>query len=220
MLEPKNSKAVQPEDHIRFRCLRCGKCCRHVRNSVMLQSVDGYRLAKYLQMEVADFFEQYADIAFLEDTGYPLFALKVRGAENACIFLKGNRCTVQEAKPQACRLYPFWIEPDDSTRGKTLLYHLSTEHRHHPKGSLIKVKDWMKENLTEDDKAFWTEEWSAMQYLAPLCKRVRENASKRDELSKLLLLYRYFYFDLDVPFQIQHRRNNMTLKHLLEKLTN
>ena len=34
-------------------------------------------------------------------------------ADNACIFLKDNRCSVQEAKPLACRLYPFMVDPNE-----------------------------------------------------------------------------------------------------------
>ena len=217
MDEIRNSRDVKLTDRVRFRCMRCGKCCRHVKNTVILHSIDAYFMAKLLNITVAEFYEQYADTIFLEDTGYPLMVLKAKGKEQSCIFLKGNRCVVQKAKPQVCRLYPFWIEPDDKTQGQTFLYHLSTEQTHHPRGSLIKVKDGMAENLTDDCKAFWKEEWCAMQYLAPLIKEANKTEVRKEELLFLLLEYRYYNFETDKPFHMQHRQNNYALKYQLEQ---
>lgn len=60
----KNSKSISPTDRVRFHCNRCGECCRHVEGSVLLDSLDGYRLAKHLQMEVSDFYLHYGDYSF------------------------------------------------------------------------------------------------------------------------------------------------------------
>ena len=143
MLEIKDSKQVEENEHIRFRCMRCATCCRHVRGSVVIEGLDAYRLAQHLKMEVADFISQYADPFLLdEQLWYPIFSLRVKGNDDSCIFLKGSRCTVQDAKPRTCRLYPFWVEPNEPD-GTTFSYHICFEHRHHPKGSLVRVKDWM-----------------------------------------------------------------------------
>lgn len=40
---------VAPSDRFPFRCRMCGACCRHVRESVPLESLDAFRLAKYLR---------------------------------------------------------------------------------------------------------------------------------------------------------------------------
>ena len=114
MLEIKDSKQVEENEHIRFRCMRCAACCRHVRGSVVIEGLDAYRLAQHLKMEVADFISQYADPFLLdEQLWYPIFSLRVKGNDDSCIFLKGSRCTVQDAKPRTCRLYPFWVEPNE-----------------------------------------------------------------------------------------------------------
>ena len=36
----------------------------------------------------------------------------------------------------------------------TFSYHICFEHRHHPKGSLVRVKDWMDENFEPHDEEF------------------------------------------------------------------
>lgn len=89
-------------------------CCRHVKGSVVIEGLDAYRLARHLGMETADFMSQYTEPFILDDKlWYPIFSLRVKGNEDSCIFLKGTRCTVQEAKPRTCRLYPFWVEPNE-----------------------------------------------------------------------------------------------------------
>ena len=139
MWELKNSKQVEKNEHIRFRCTRCAACCQHVKGSIVIEGLDAYRLARHLGMETADFMSQYTKPFILDDKlWYPIFSLRVKGNEDSCIFLKGTRCTVQEAKPRTCRLYPFWVEPNEPD-GTDFTYHICFEHRHHPKGSLIRV---------------------------------------------------------------------------------
>lgn len=93
----KNTKQVELSDRVRFRCTRCGECCRHVDGVVVIESLDAYNIAKSLGIMVSEFFIDYAEVHFLEDTEYPIFTLKATGKDNACIFLKGNRCTIQNS---------------------------------------------------------------------------------------------------------------------------
>lgn len=93
---------VSPKEHIPFKCVCCGECCRHVRLSVPLESLDVYRMAKHLRdagQDVAsmdDFLERYAEPALLDECGYFVYFLKTEGDDDACIFLKDSRCTVHE----------------------------------------------------------------------------------------------------------------------------
>ena len=91
MLEIKDSKQVEENEHIRFRCMRCATCCRHVRGSVVIEGLDAYRLAQHLKMEVADFISQYADPFLLdEQLWYPIFSLRVKGNDDSCRFPLGH----------------------------------------------------------------------------------------------------------------------------------
>ena len=151
MYEIKNSKKVELTDRVRFRCIRCAECCRNVEGAVVVEVKDAYYLAKHLGITVAEFYDKYTRMFLLEDTGFPIFALETTGKDNACIFLSKKQCTVQNAKPRTCKMYPFWIYPDDNGGFQ---YNFSTERRHHPKGSVVRVKDWMSDNLSEEDKAY------------------------------------------------------------------
>lgn len=211
MWEIKNSKPVKENERIRFRCTRCAACCRHVKGSVVIESLDAYRLAQHLKMEVADFISQYTDPFILDDNlWYPIFSLRTVRDDGACIFLRGSRCSVQDAKPLTCRLYPFWVEPNESD-STDFTYHFCSEHRHHPKGSLIRVKDWMSEYFWHEDWESLKEDFQTMRILAPLMHEAKAQGIDDETILKKLLLHRYLYFSMDEPFLPQHQRNNRIL---------
>lgn len=211
MWELKNSKQVEKNEHIRFRCTRCAACCQHVKGSIVIEGLDAYRLARHLGMETADFMSQYTEPFILDDKlWYPIFSLRVKGNEDSCIFLKGTRCTVQEAKPRTCRLYPFWVEPNEPD-GTDFTYHICFEHQHHPKASLVRVKDWMNKYFWEDDRESLQEDFRTMHILAPLLRRAREYGVENETIFRKVLLNRYLYFSMDEPFLPQQHRNNREL---------
>ena len=97
-----------------------------------LQTRISSTVAKHLGITVSEFYEKYTRMFLLEDVEFPIFTLKVTGKDNACIFLNGKRCSVQDAKPRTCKMYPFWVCPDDKGGFQ---YNFCTEKRHHPRTS-------------------------------------------------------------------------------------
>ena len=59
------AKTVRSKDWVDFRCQRCGACCRHLTEKVMVESLDAYRLVRYLRehgrphMTMEEFFGEY-----------------------------------------------------------------------------------------------------------------------------------------------------------------
>ena len=217
MYEIKNSKQVKLSDKVRFRCIRCGACCRNVEGAVVIEPKDGYYLAKHLGITVSEFYEKYARMFLLEDVEFPIFTLKVMGKDNSCIFLKGKRCSVQTAKPRTCKMYPFWIHPDNEGG---FVYNLSTEQTHHPKGSLIHVKDWMKDNLSEEDKEFLLADAEVMTEIASIYMPIRKIIKDDTPLIKKIIFYRHIFYETDRPFMAQYYENNKLLKQELENMLN
>lgn len=215
MYELKNTKEVQLSDRVRFRCMRCATCCRHIQSTVMIEVKDAFYLAKYLGITAAEFYDRYTEMLLLEDTGFPVFLLKAVGKDNSCVFLKGNRCSVQDVKPRTCKLYPFWVFPDDNGG---FVYNYSTERRHHPKGSLIRVKDWMNDYLSKEDKEYLLEEARSVKEIAAPYKILYHNLKDQDGILRKVLLYRYFMYDTTEPFMPQFCRNNRILKDELERI--
>lgn len=203
--EIKNSKEVKLSEKVRFRCMRCGECCRHVAQTVVIEPLDAYNLAKFLQCGIEEFYDKYTDMfLFDEKTAFPVFALKTTGHTNACIFLNGNRCTVQETKPRTCRLYPFWVHPTEDG----FSYHYTTERSHHPRGSIVRVKDWMRENFSEEDQAVMWEDEKAIPRIAELLRQLQpfDDDTLKFVLSRMLY-FRHFAFELEKPFLPQVTKN-------------
>ena len=141
-----NAVQVSPSEKISFRCTGCSACCRHVRQSVVLESLDVFRITKYLRdrdsniKSTDDFLEKHAEIALLDECGFFVFMLKVQDADDACVFLKENRCMIHSVKPRACRIYPFIASPTENGRFE---YLVSKEQTHHFKGPNVSVSRWI-----------------------------------------------------------------------------
>lgn len=215
MYEIKNSKKVELTDRVRFRCKRCAECCKNVKGAVAIEVKDAYYISKFLNISVSEFYDKYTRMFLLEDVGFPIFALETTGKDNSCIFLNGKRCSVQSVKPRTCKMYPFWVFPDDNDNFE---YNFSTERRHHPNGSLVRVKDWMRDYLSGEDKEYLIEERKSIAGIAPIFNILNSIPGNNETLLRLVLTIRYFMYEHDEPFYQQFCRNNEILKKELEHM--
>jgi Fe-S-cluster containining protein len=89
-----------------FECQRCTACCRWP-GQVRLDDAEIARLAAFREMSESDFIQSFLQLRH-DRQG---LALKNK-ANGECIFLEGNDCAVQSAKPQQCRDFPnLWNFP-------------------------------------------------------------------------------------------------------------
>ena len=118
--------SVSAKEFVTYQCSQCGHCCRRIEGCVMVESLDAYRMAKYLREQhcgvssTDDVLLQYCEPTPLTDEGYPIYTLKTVGAEASCVFLQGNQCSIYAARPRTCRLYPFSAGPGE--RGRDFEY--------------------------------------------------------------------------------------------------
>jgi len=72
------------------------------------------RLASALNLDETDFVERFTRLA--ENRAQ----LSLRDAEDgACVFLDQDRCSVYEARPQQCRIFPFPTTTPEECPGLT-----------------------------------------------------------------------------------------------------
>lgn len=207
-------KAVALNERVPFRCQLCGECCRRVKDSIMLEPIDVFRLARYLQKQgepvlgTEDILEQYAHASWLEDK-FPIFLLNTAGTLDACVFLKDGRCSVYEARPHVCRIYPFSAAP--GRKGRDFQYFLCMEKSHHFSDGLVRVKDWLSENFPRETRTALKADYDAI----PVISRniLAMEAEKFQSLLFQFLYYRYFNYELNKPFLPQFRSN---LEQLME----
>lgn len=89
-----------------YECQRCTACCRWP-GQVRLTDAEIARLAAFKNLSEHDFIQQFTRLR--QDRRGLVLQEKPDGA---CIFLDGNDCSVQTAKPQQCRDFPnLWSYP-------------------------------------------------------------------------------------------------------------
>ncbi len=210
---------IESSDHFPFRCRMCGACCRHVKESVPLESLDAFRLARFLRnrdkriQSMDDVLALYAEPILLHESGYTVFMLKTVEPEDACIFLKDSRCTIQEVKPRACRTYPISVGPDG--HGGQEQY-LSMEQPYHFAGPQMSVKKWIQKRCNRVDYDFWETDVGSAREIALLLEKIPQD--KLPQALLFFLRYKYSDFNLDRPFTEQFRSNTQKLLTVLKKL--
>ena len=209
---------VSPSEEFNFHCSKCGECCKHLRMALMLESIDAYRLARYFQKtgiirDIAKVWECYAEPIYLNDMRYPVFFLKTVGQEERCIFLQDNLCSVQEAKPRTCRLYPLSVNPP----GCSPYYALCMEKDHHFKGQPHQVGRWAKRNMVWQERVFMREEAKFVPQVGRMLSQLTKE--QQDGMLPSLMLYRYYHFTLEQDFFPQYAENNLILFQLLNDLS-
>ena len=100
---------VRPKDQFTFSCRQCGACCRNIEGCVMVESLDAYRLARYLRTKgepiegIEDFLFRYCEPEPLTEEGFPIYMLKTKAPNGSCIFLTAGSpnnllCTTTELR--------------------------------------------------------------------------------------------------------------------------
>ena len=80
----KNVVKLKPKDNVPFKCTGCGECCKHVQDLVPIETLDAFRIARYLMQQnesiacMDDFWERYADAVLLMSVDILCTSLKPR----------------------------------------------------------------------------------------------------------------------------------------------
>jgi hypothetical protein len=98
-------KAIAQAVEEAIDCTQCANCCRVA--TTQITERDAERLARFLGARLADFLRDYTVES--PDEGRIL-----RRTENGCVFLEGNLCSVYEARPTTCQLFPHLVKGNGS----------------------------------------------------------------------------------------------------------
>lgn len=213
-------KPVQLEDWVCFHCSRCGNCCRDLEGQLMLEPADAYDLARVLRAQgraesIDDLYERYAHADLLEGN-LPIYLMNTVGYDHACAFLDNGRCSVYEARPQMCRIYPFFVCPEEPGHPFEA-FQCMDRHAAHFTGGKVLVKDWLRENCPEERRGIMNAEAAVLPALGRLLQGVNFNEDKAGLFQ--ILHYRYYNYDLDEPFLPQYMSNMAALEKFLRERT-
>jgi Fe-S-cluster containining protein len=90
-------KAIAQETEAAIDCTTCANCCRVATTQVSERDTE--KLAGFLGIRLADFLREYT----MES---PEEGRILKRNADGCVFLKDNLCTVYEARPHTCELFP------------------------------------------------------------------------------------------------------------------
>lgn len=88
-----------------FVCAGCGACCRH-RQDLVLSGYDLYRIARRLRLAPRIVAHAFCKEYISPQSCLPTLCLTPDPQTGHCRFFEGNACTIHEARPLACALYP------------------------------------------------------------------------------------------------------------------
>lgn len=93
------------DDSFPFVCAGCGDCCRH-RNDLVLSGYDLYRIARRLHLSPRIVAHAFCKEYIAPQSCLPALCLTPDPQTGHCRFFEGNACTIHDARPLACALYP------------------------------------------------------------------------------------------------------------------
>lgn len=106
----RNAVLVTNRQPIAFKCRACGVCCKNVRDSIVLEPLDAYRIVRDKQKNgctdsADDILWNMAELKELSP-GFHVFVLRTVNDSGMCGMLRDDRCTIYSVRPHTCRLYP------------------------------------------------------------------------------------------------------------------
>jgi len=202
---------IGSDDTFKFQCSGCGECCRHAKESVMVESLDLFRIARHMNKAPSEIMDSFTVPVLLEH-GFPVLMMKTVAPKDSCIFLKDGKCGIYGIKPRACRLYPLGVAPDFSTPGE-FQGAIVSSRQHHFTGKRHRVKDWLDENFTAEDRAYILAEYAMVAEAAGLLRII--SGEYDAGVIRTMLLSRYILFNTEYEFQPQYKKN---VAHLIKTL--
>ena len=152
-----------------FRCQLTEKCC-YIRSGheTILFPEDASLVSKELGLSVEGFFYQYCKVvAYKWDSGQNVKFSALKNTNQACVFLKKNKCAVHNSKPFVCKVGPIipplfdGLEFDSWFRVNCIgaieannkkLYSIYTKNKHELE---IRFNEYYKEYFKKNSSDFW-----------------------------------------------------------------
>ena len=104
-MEEIEQQLMDLDSEFRFKCRRCGKCCKH-QNTILFNSRDIFQIARKLQMTPEEVITQYAETYIGSGSKIPIVHMVPRGQNEVCPFLVDGLCSIHDCKPTVCALFP------------------------------------------------------------------------------------------------------------------
>ncbi len=141
MEEISDGKLYSSNDLVRADCggcVGCSECCRNMTDTIILDPYDIFQLEKYLSCTPEALLQKSLELQAVD--GMILPRLKSISGKKACVFLDDKgRCSIHEARPGFCRLFPLGRYYENGS----FRYFLQTHECAKQNRSKVKIKKWL-----------------------------------------------------------------------------
>lgn len=160
---------------------------------------------------------EYMEPVFISEHPIPVMMMKTvgTGKEATCAMLDKRKCSIQEAKPLVCRMYPLNLEPNKELT--KLIPCIVSQRKHHYTGTTHLVGDWISENMDEIDETatlWWYKAAAEIGKILKNCTTIEEN---KEWILTRTVIRLYCMYDTSKDFLSQYAFN---LNQLLNEMRN
>ena len=93
------------DSEFRFKCRKCGKCCKH-QDTILFTPRDIFNIARKFHMTPEEVINKYAETYIGSASRIPVVHMVPRGQNAVCPFLRDGLCSIHDCKPTVCALFP------------------------------------------------------------------------------------------------------------------
>lgn len=186
-------------------------CCKDLNQA--LTPYDVLRLKNHLKITSQEFIERYAMVYSGPATGLPVVSLRFSMDEDKnCPFVKPDGCTVYEARPSSCRIYPLARAIQRSRIDGSVTEHYALLQEPHCRGFEQEGSQTVRQWITSQELDVYFKMNDALMELIALKNQMRPGELSSEELQMTQMAF----YDLDTLKEkaLAGQLPNMDFDHL------
>lgn len=195
------------DSEFRFKCRRCGKCCKN-QDTILFTPRDIFNIAKKLGAAPRQVIDLCAEVYIGRSSRIPLVHMVPVGPQRRCpLLLDDGRCRVHDCKPTVCALFPVGrvgvfdgIKDTDTkiTRENISVRYILNDHDCGSAKRVNTIRGWLARfNIPEEDEFFI--QWSLVTAnLGAMIRKLEQRQCSEQTLNELWShIYWMLYVDYD-----------------------
>ena len=217
------------DSEFRFKCRRCGKCCKN-QDTILFNARDIYNIAKKIGKTPKQVIEECAEVYIGDSSRIPVVHMVPVGLQRRCpLLLPDGRCSVHDCKPTVCALYPLGrvalfqdVKDKDAeiTRENIRVKYIINDYNCGSAKKRNTVRSWLAQfQIPEEDEFFIR--WNVVTVnLSAMVRKLEENNCSEHTLQMLwnaILFTLYVDYDTKEDFMPQFEKAEEYLLNLCRK---
>ena len=217
------------DSEFRFKCRRCGKCCKN-QDTILFNARDIYNIAKKIGKTPKQVIEECAEVYIGDSSRIPVVHMVPIGPQRRCpLLLPDGRCSVHDCKPTVCALYPLGrvalfqdVKDKDAeiTRENIRVKYIINDYNCGSAKKRNTVRSWLAQfQIPEEDEFFIR--WNVVTVnLSAMVRKLEENNCSEHTLQMLwnaILFTLYVDYDTKEDFMPQFEKAEEYLLNLCRK---